>query len=172
MSAWLPPASGGSSRTETDEENLPVLTLKGFIRRAISPVEDYRITISIDIYQATAAEIHFAIPIKGAEKERRSVLRITREEGAVFGNRNGDKGAFHPESSPIPFPATRRDESRRPYLEVIVERAGGRWVAKLQGKEVGQASDDGNPKLPEFRVGTEGGEIRIETVTFEKLKEG
>jgi serine/threonine protein kinase len=170
MSAWLPPASGGRWSTETDDEHLPVLAGTGFTRRAFTAVEKYRITIGLDIHQATAAEVHFAIPVTAPEKERRFVLRVTRAEGAVFGTREGDKGTFHPEASPLPFPSSWLDEGRRPYLEVKFERAGGQWTAWFHGREVGQASDDGQPKLPEFRIGTEGGKVRIAEAFFRKLK--
>ncbi len=170
MSAWLPPASGGSWSTEEDDEHLTVLAGSGFTRRAFIAAEDYRITIGLDIHRAAAAEIHFAIPVSASEKERRFVLRVTRENGAVFGTRNGDKGTFHPEASPLPFPSSWLDEDRRPYLEVKVERAGGRWSVWFHGREVGQANDDGQPKLPEFRVGTEGGKVRVAEAYFRKLK--
>jgi hypothetical protein len=61
-----------------------------------------------------------------------------------------------------------RDHS--PYLEVKFERAGGQWMAWFQKRTVGNANDDGTPKLSEFRIGAEDGKARIDSVMFNKLK--
>jgi len=125
----------------------------------------------LDLYKAKAAEVHFAIPSSSPEKGRRLILRVTREQGAEFGTREGDKGKFIPlESTPIPFLPVNWSEDSQPYFEVKFVRAGRQWIVMYNGKEVGRAIDDGAQKLGELRIGAEGGQVRIDTVEFNKLK--
>jgi serine/threonine protein kinase len=169
MSTWFP--ISGRWTTEEDNDQAIVLAGSGFIRKEFQPEADFQITIGLDLYQAKASEIHFAIPRSAPEKESRLVLRVSREQGALFGTREGDKGAFIPIDSPsILFLPTNWSEDSRPYFEVKIERAGRQWIALYNGSEVGRVNDDSRPKLPELRIGTEGGKARIDTVEFSKLK--
>ena len=171
IASWVPPSAGGTWHTQRDDENLRVLEGTGYARRYFSPVEDYRIALGLDLHQAPAAEVHFAIPSNAPEKGQRLVLRVTKSDGAIFGTRDGDKGAFRPVGVAVPFPPASWFETRRPYLEVRFERAGGRWTAWFHGTEVGQAIDDGIAKSPEFRLVAEGGKtIRVDSAILTPLK--
>jgi hypothetical protein len=170
ISRWLPPAAGGTWQIEPDDEGLAVFTGSGFTRRVFRPVENFRVTIGLDVHEAAAAEVHFAIPAANPDAGRRFVLRVTRTGGAVFGSRDGDRGGFHPTGEAVPFPPAAWLKDRRPYLEVKLERAGNRWAVSFNGRAAGEADDDGRPKAPELRLAAEGGRARIDSVILTTLK--
>lgn len=169
LGRWLPPASGGVWRAATDEEPDPVLTGVGFTRRTFPPAENYRLALGLDVHEATAAEIHFAIPADAPDTGPRLVLRVSRADGATLGTRDGDRGAFRPRGGPVPFPPPAWFRDRRPYLEVRAERKGGTWEAWFSGQLVGSADDDGRPKAPELRLHAEGGPARVNSVVLTTL---
>ncbi len=161
----------GRWTTEKDSEKATVLAGNGFIRKAFQPEDNYRITIGLDLYEARAVEVHFAIADFEPEKSKRMVLRVTKEQGAVLGSRLGENGNFKPaKSAPVPFLPSNWSEDSQPYFEVKFVRAGELWMAWYNGRPVGHAIDDGSPKLAEFRIGTEGGKARIDSAEFTKLK--
>lgn len=167
---WPPPAAGGLWLLDRDEEGDAVLSGTGFTRRTFPPADDYRVTIGLDVHNAAAVELHFGIPAADPDSSCRYVLRVTRGEGATFGTREGDKGAFQPLGPPVAFPATNGFKGSRPYLEVKCERAGGRWSASFNGTEVGHATDDGRPKSPELRLHAKDGDARINSVALTPLR--
>src|SRR5207237_7020503 len=97
--------------------------------------EDYQVTIGLDLHQAAAADVHFALAADLPDKSRRFVLRITRSGGALFGTKDADRGAFHPAGEPVPFPSKEWFQDRSPYLEVRFARTGGVWQAWFNGTE-------------------------------------
>lgn len=167
---WRPPAAGGAWRLEADDESANVLAGTGFVRRAFAPLDDYRLTLGLDLHRATAAEVHFAIPAKWPERARRLVLRVTRAAGAELGTRDGDAGDFLPLAAAVPYPAPGWFDGRRPYLEVRLERAGPGWAAWFNGRPAGRVPDDGTAKSAEIRLHAEGGPARIDSVVLEKLE--
>jgi hypothetical protein len=96
-------------------------------------------------------------------------LRVTREGGAVFGTRDGERGAFHPVSPAVAFPSANWLRGRRPYLEVRAERGGGVWSVWFHGEPVARVPDDGTAKRPEFRLAAFDGPSRVDTVVLERL---
>ncbi len=169
LAHWLPPAAGGSWHKETDDEGAPVLAGTDFTRRTFSHHANYRVILGLDVYQAAAAEVHFAIPAKAPDSARRFVLRVSKAGGAVFGTRDGDRGPFRPLGPPVPFPPASWLEGRRPYLEVRVERTGDVWLVWFNGEPAGREADDGTPKAAEMRLAAEGGPARVDSVVLEKL---
>jgi eukaryotic-like serine/threonine-protein kinase len=169
---WLPPAAGGHWRIEPDDEGAKVLIGTGFTRRTFAAMSDYSLTIGLDVFDAAAAEVHFAIPARSPDNARRLVLRVSKLDGAAFGMKDGDKGELHPFGKAVPFPKSERFKESRPYIEVRVTRAGNAWSASFDGKEkiVGRMADDGSPKLSEFRVFADGGMARIDSVILERLR--
>src|SRR5262249_8262253 len=129
---------------------------------------DYRVTIGLDVHQATAAEVHFGLAARAPDTSPRFVLRVSKVGGAGFGKRGGDRGAVRPIGSAGPFPPPPWVEGRRLYLEVRVERAGGAWVVWFSGVEAGRADDD-TAKAAELRLHAEGGRARVDSVVLEKL---
>src|SRR5437899_12261508 len=115
-------------QVETDDEKTTVLAGTGFTRRSFVPPDDYRLTIGLDVHTASEAEVHFALPEASPDAGRRFVLQVSKERGAVFGRKDGDKGLFQAFSKPIPFPPAAWFEGKRPYLEVRFQRAGGAWA--------------------------------------------
>jgi hypothetical protein len=160
----------GAWGVERDDEGVAVLCGRGFARRPFAPSGDYRVTVGLDVHEAAAAEVHFAIPADRPETGRRLVLRVTRDEGGVFGTRDGDRGEFRPLGEPVPFPPARWFHDRRPYLEVQVARAGDVWAAWFRGEPAGRAADDGTPKAAEVRLCAVDGKARVDTVLLEELR--
>jgi hypothetical protein len=169
IAGWLPPAAGGAWKVEADDEGTVVLTGTGFTRRTFARADDYRVTIGLDVDRAAAAEVHFALPARAPDAARRLVLRVTKAAGAVFGTKDGDRGAFRPLAKPVPFPPAEWFDGRRPYLEVRIERAGGAWAVWFNGTEAGRAADEGVPKAAEIRLHAEGGRARVDSVILAKL---
>jgi hypothetical protein len=170
IAGWLPPASGGAWQVEPDDEGAVVFAGTGFVRRSFPPVEDYRVTVGLDVHRAAAAEVHFAIPARAPAGDRLA-LRVSKAGGAVLGTRAGDRGEFRPLWESVPFPPAGWFDGRRPYLEVRFARAGGAWAVWFNGTEAGRLADDGVPKAAEVRLYAEGGPARVDSVILEKLDE-
>jgi hypothetical protein len=157
-------AASGAWAIVPDDEGTPVFIGSGLIRRAFAPARDYQLTLGLDVHEAAAAEVHFAVNPNG----RRLVLRVTRDEGAVLGTKDADRGPVRPLFGPVPFPARNWFKDRRPYLEVRVERAGGGWSAWFRGELVGRVFDN-SPTSPEFRLAAHDGQVRVDTVLLVPL---
>ncbi len=167
---WRAPEAGGAWTVEKDDEKVNVLTGMGFAQRAYRPAAEYRITLGLDLHNATMAEVHFAIPARSSDSTPRYVVRMTRTDGAVLGTRVGNLGAFTPLSEPIPFPPKTWFEDRRPYLEVKVDRTDAGWVAWFNGVCVGRAVALADPTTDEFRIFADGGKARIDSAVLEGIR--
>jgi serine/threonine protein kinase len=165
LDRWIPI---GAWSVEADEEDTSVLSGAGLIRRRFVGYPDYRLIVGLDVYESSAAEVHFAIP-SDPTFARRLVLRVTRDNGAMFGTRDGDRGRFELVGLPVPFPSANWLKERRPYLEVKIERAGGYWSVWFHGDLAGRMADDGIPKADEFRLSAIDGRARADTVILERL---
>jgi eukaryotic-like serine/threonine-protein kinase len=165
LADWMPPSAGGVWGFEQDEEKGKVLAGTGFTRRRFHSPEDHRIIIGLDLHKADAAEIHFGLRPDG----RRFVFRVTKA-GSVLGIKNGDRSAFQPLTGEVAFPPEKALEGRSHYLEVRIDRAGGIWSVRFNGKDAGHVADDGPPKLSEIRLNAEGGMARVDSVILESLR--
>ncbi|HEY2786849.1 MAG TPA: serine/threonine-protein kinase [Fimbriiglobus sp.] len=166
---WRAPEAGGNWTVEKDDEKTPVLCGTGFTRRAYQAPAENRITLGLDLYRATVAEVHFGIPVRASESMPRYVLRITRAGGAVLGTRVGSRGEFTPGSEPIPFPPESWFQDRRPYLEVKIDRTAGGWAVWFNGKLVGRAAYAADT-ADEFRLFADGGKARIDSAILEPIR--
>jgi hypothetical protein len=167
---WLPPATGGTWELGTDEESEPILTGMGYTRRTFAPLENYRLTLGVDVHEAAMTEIHFAIPSAAPNAGERLVIQVSRSGGAVLGIRDGDRGEFQPQGDAIPFPSPAWLKDRKPYLEVRIERTGPKWTAWFNGQRVGSHQDDRQPKASELRINATGGTARVNSVFLTALK--
>jgi hypothetical protein len=165
---WKPPAAGGSWQFENDGDRARVLAGTGFTRRGFSPPENYRLTLGLDLQTATATELHFALRAS-APNGPRYILRVTKD-GARFGRKDGDKGAFQSIGGGAPYPQATWFAGRAPYVEVQIEHAGGWWTARYNGAVAGQAADDGAPTAGELRLNADGGAARVDSVNLEALQ--
>jgi hypothetical protein len=161
---WTP--LGGEWSAARDEEKGPMIEGSGTIRRSLPAAESYRVIIGLDVHEATAVEVQFAVPADKAG--RRFVLRICRESGAALGTRDGDRGPFTPVGTPVPFPSSNRFKSPRPYREVRIERVGHSWSAWFNGEPTGRLDDDGTDRLSEVRLWVQGGPARIDSAVLER----
>jgi eukaryotic-like serine/threonine-protein kinase len=167
---WLAPEAGGNWTVEKDEEGVSVLAGTGFTRRAYRHPTDYRITIGLDLHQATAAELQFGLPAKAAEVSPRYVLRVSKTDGAVLGTRVGSRGPLTPLAGPQAFPPAAWFQDRRPYLEVRIDRTPDGWVAWFNGTFLGRAAASAEPPADEFRLAAEGGKARIDSAILEPIR--
>lgn len=167
LSGWR--SSGGNWKIESDEENLSVLSGTGLIQRSFKPSDNYRISVGLDLHKASAVEIHFGVPTKSSDFSQRLVIRVSKTDGIRFGAKVGIKGEFRSIGSAVPFPPPSWFADRPPYVEVRFSFVGGAWVAFFGGVEIGRAEDDGSLKSADFRVLTDGGSVRIDSVILERL---
>lgn len=157
-------ATSGTWAVGRDEEGTPVLTGSGHVRRAFGPTPDYQLVLGLDVYEAAAAEVEFAVRPDG----RRLVLRVARDEGATLGTRAADRDHPRPLAGPVPFPGGNWFKGRRPYLEVRIERAGDWWSAYFRGTLVGRVQDAA-PTAPAFRLTAHDGQVRADTVLLTRI---
>jgi hypothetical protein len=154
---------------ERDAEGAFVLAGRGVIRRALPPLADYRLTLGVDLHQSAMVELHVALaPPVGAEQHR-LVLRVTKADGAVLGQKMSDDGPFEPLSKAVAYPTAAELADQSPYLELRAERRGGAWWLSFNGEVVGRHPDDGRAKLPEFRLAAEGGRARFADIEVVEL---
>ncbi|MFO0937677.1 MAG: serine/threonine-protein kinase [Gemmataceae bacterium] len=160
-------SSSGLNAVERDEEGSPILSVSGLIQHSLPETTDYRLTVGADIYQSKSLEIQL-IDSAGNEQSRRLVIRISREEGAVFGMRTGKKGAFQPLGSSIAYPSENWLKDRRPYLEIRVEKIGAIWSVWFHGELLGRTVAITN-SLNQLLILGENGRARLDTVVWERL---
>jgi eukaryotic-like serine/threonine-protein kinase len=151
-----------------DEEKGAVLSGRGAILHPLipPPPPDYRLSMGVDLKQASAVELHFGFHERTGEEQPRSVLRVSRE-GVSLGTVRSDGGALQSASSAIPFPKSSEDSS--PYRELSVERQGNTWFAFFNGRLVGKLQAVAGQELPEFRLVTEGGPALFESIVLSEL---
>jgi hypothetical protein len=160
-----------------DEEGNVIAGTGGVFRRllpASSPADgidssNYRLTASFRLHQAEAIEFHFGIHSVPGDNGPRYVLRVTRE-GAVLGERAGDRGEFVPRAKPLAAAI----EPERLY-GVQLDRQHGYWFALLHGKQidlVGALPARDGPESPELRLAAEGeaGPAHFADVRVDELK--
>lgn len=167
LKGWTAYGAGSAWQVGPDEDKARVLIGRGFVRRRFEPPENFRVTIGLDVHDADAVEVHFAL---SADLGRRLVLRVSKEGGAVLGGKVGDRAAFRPIAAAVPFPAEKWFKDRSPYPEVRFARVGGVWSAWFNGAEAGRVADDGTMAAGELRLNAEGGQARVDSVILEPLK--
>ena len=125
--------------------------------------------LTLDPYKATTVEV--VIATTGGASPTRWLVRLARQTGVTFGKRVG-AGAFESVGNavPLPTPEELKAASKRPYLEVRYERAGGRLIAWFQNQQLASTPDTGLT-TNEFRVQATGGAIRIDYAAIEALVE-
>lgn len=168
------PVGGGPWSIEQDDEKTAVLTGKNGVRRPFKPTKHFRVSIGLDFFQATTAEVVVAVSDGPADKAKQWSIRLERARNqAIFGVRDGDRGELQPIGIPVPVPTPKQIEEigKRPYLEVRYERAGGKIRAFYDSKLLGEIDDDGRVKMSEVKLLVDGGAVRIDTVAVEELKE-
>ena len=160
---------GGSVSLANDEEGGQILEIQNGAKRTFAPIPDFQIILGFDLYRAKAADLTVCVPDTDDESAPRLTLRVTRDPGAIIGTRTGDKGAFTASGSAVPYPTKEQLDGKVPYLEVRFARFGGKWEVGFNGVKVGTVPDNGTRTLPELRIRTEGGPVRIESVELQQL---
>jgi hypothetical protein len=167
LNGWTAFGPGSTWQVGLDDDRAKVLTGRGFVRRRFEAPESYRITLGLDLHDADAVEVHFGIT---RESGRRMVLRVTRQGGALLGEKVGDAGEFRPFGHAVPFPPEKWFKDRSPYPELRFERVTGWWLAWFNGTEVGRLAGDGSPEFGDLRLNAVGGQARVDSVILELLK--
>jgi len=168
IAGWVP--DGGFWKIEQDEEKSPVLSGTGGAIRRFEPPANFRVVLALDPYKATTVDVVIATTGPPATATR-WLVRLDRQTGVAFGKRVGS-GAFEPLDNAVPLPTPQElvAGSKRPYLEVRYERAGGTLTAWFQNQQLGSTPDTGLVTT-EFRVQATGGAIRIDYAALESLVE-
>jgi eukaryotic-like serine/threonine-protein kinase len=170
LQGWRPTVDGGMWSIEKDKEGVSVLAGTGFVRREFTPLQDYRLTVGLDVHEADAVELHFAIPQHPTESAGRLVLHVSRKNGALLGIRKGARGAFSALGGPVPFPLADWFKGRTPYLEVRCVKEGSTWSAWFHGREVGRVDAGQGPHLAEIQICGDSGAARIDSAVLERLE--
>ncbi len=151
---WTP--FGRPWTVELDDDRTPVLAGAGVVRRRFRPHgPDLRVTLGIDLHEATACEV--ALGDASASGPGQG-LRITRQGASV-----GDGPA-------VPFPSAREMEGRAPYLEVQIIEAGGRRLYYFHGALVASLPGGGPLREAALWVKAEGGRVRIESAQHDEVR--
>ncbi|MDX1944901.1 MAG: protein kinase [Pirellulaceae bacterium] len=166
---WRPQSGGWSPARNADRAD--VLQGTGVVRRAISlpdaegkstPVPYYRLTLFVQLHEATAAEVHFDLAAPSSKAERQ-VVRLT-SAGSQLGRRAGDAGELSRLGPVLPFelPATA-------VHVVVVERHTGGWWVTVDEQSLGGRRGLFADPAPEFRLRAEGGPAWFSDVSVEEL---
>ncbi len=164
---------GGVWKLEDDPEGSPALTGVGPATRQFdAPVANFRMTLSIDPYQAKRVDVVLATSADPPEKATRWLIRLDPATGATFGKQVGP-GEFKPigTAAPIPSPQDLKARGSVLYHEIKYQRAGGKLRAWFRGQFLGQASIDDDVRATEIRLEAIGGAIRLTEATLEELTE-
>ncbi len=170
---WKP--AGGNWAIEQDDEieKTTVLAGTGVAVRTFDAPPNFRVTLCIDPHLANAVEVQVAATNDPPASATRWLVRLDRGTAtASLGKRVGQGGAFEPVGTAVPLPTPQElvSASKRPYMEVKYERAGGTLVVWFLGQPLGSTPDAGL-KTTEFRVQALGGAIRIDLAALEELIE-
>jgi serine/threonine-protein kinase len=151
-----------------DSEGGRVLSGQGIIRRRLPSLDQFRVTLSIDLGQAAAAEVHFAIAPTPAPGGSRLVLRVT-SQGVVLARRPADRGELDVLSSAKPFMRSADPGRESPYRELQIERQSRQWLAFFNGELVGSSPATAEPELEELRLVIQGGPAFFESLEVAEL---
>jgi serine/threonine protein kinase len=169
LNGWSP--VGGLWSPTLDDEKGAVLSGRGTILRPLipPPPPNYRLSMGVDLKEATAAELHFGFHRPTDEGQARFILRVARE-GVSLGVSHSDQGPMQSASPPVPYPKS-DPEDVAPYREIKVERQGTTWYAFFDGRLIGSLQALPGPELPEFRLVTDGGPVLFESIMLAELVE-
>jgi eukaryotic-like serine/threonine-protein kinase len=147
--------SGIWSATQ-DAESTRILSGQGtlgkpaILRRTLPPLKNYRISLGMDLREAEAVEVQFALAKNEETDPRRFAVRITRE-GATLGERYGSEGPWKALSSTVPLP-TRADAGDINYWELRIDQLAGHWGAAFHGSTLKHGLRFRNDDVAEVRI--------------------
>jgi eukaryotic-like serine/threonine-protein kinase len=165
----------GSWRIDKDAEGATVIAgTEGVIRRSLPAYDHYSLAVGADLHKAAAVELHFGLdPYSSGMSSPgppRSVLRVSREEGARFGRRASDDAPFKPASDAVPVPRVENWTDKVPYVELRAERQGRWWHVYFNRQYLGALPDRGPAKAAEFRLLVEGGTAYFDAAEIAEMK--
>jgi serine/threonine protein kinase len=158
-----------------DAEGGKVLSGRGAVTRQLPQpdqrggrsLENYRLSMLVDLQTASAVELHFGIMPAAAAGPAHYVLRVAHD-GVRFGRIERDRQALKPISDAVRFPPPDRDAAVN-YHELRIERHRDQWLAFFDGKPVGHAPADPAAELPEIRMIAEDGTALFDAVELIEL---
>lgn len=172
INGW--PGVGGAVNVEKDDDGEDVLNIAREARRTYAPVPEHRLTIGLDLFKATQADVAPFLPaatVRDADAAApRLVLRVRRTAGAILGYVAGADGAFTPldSATAVPYPTEAEILERGPYPELRFDRLPGRYDVFFNARKVGSAPDGGTQRISELRVRSDG-PVRINHALIQGL---
>ncbi len=166
------PWVGQGVEIDKDGENKPVLTGRGTVTRHLPPLAHFRVTLALDLHEATTMDVVLATAEGPPATALRWLVRIDRANGAAFGKRVGPSGEFESVGllAPVPTAQQREKDELPPYLGLSYSCEGGTLTAWFNGRSLGSTSAAGL-HTAELRIEVNGGRVRIESAMIEELVE-
>jgi hypothetical protein len=158
LAPWQP--QEGTWIVSTDGEGGQVLAGRGIARRALRQVPSFVVSMAVDLHEAQAVEVQFAV----RPDDTRYVLRYERL-GAEFGQQKGDHGEFKPLGRRVAA-RTRDNDIVSPYVELRIERRGPVWLAYCDNQLIGSLETPTADSRAEILLAALGG-----TAYFDDLEE-
>jgi hypothetical protein len=156
LAPWQP--QEGTWTVSTDAEGGRVLAGRGVARRAIRQLPSFVVSMAVDLHEAQAVEVQFAV----RPDDMRYVLRYDRSS-AEFGQQKGDHGEFKPLGRRITL-RPRDNDVASPYVELRIERRGRVWLGYCDSQAVGSAENPTPDSRAEILLAALGGTAYFDDV--------
>jgi serine/threonine protein kinase len=168
---WMP-YTGVWSDTKDEDGAVVISGQDGVIRRELlrseqtspQPIPFYRLSLSVRLNEASAAELQFGIAATGELDSPRGLLRVTRER-VVVGHRQSNAGELETATDGI-----RKRITADRYHAIRLERRRFSWWAYFDDELVGTMPAEQQPQLAEFRLAAEGGPVWFADVAVQELR--
>ena len=143
---------------------------RGALKLPLVGKPPFRLAVGLEIRdEVTVVELLVAQSRGPADRAKHHILKIARG-GVQLGTKTGALGTWEPTGAPVAYPTRDQLGDSVPYLPVVIEVLGDRWLVKFNRMEVGVIPDDGALGLTEVNFFVRSGRVRIESVIFEGLK--
>ncbi|QVL30592.1 protein kinase [Telmatocola sphagniphila] len=166
LTGWSPLI--GAWSPGRDSEGAHILIGNGKNKARLPSEGDYRLSVEVDLYRAESVELRFAL----SRSDNSLVLRLSRNEGAVFGKCSSEDRPLIALSKSLPFQQL-EIENTPTYNEMRIEHLNGCWYAWFNGKYLGGCTESRTPLIGEFELTTSGGEAHFTGIELtEMMKPG
>ncbi len=133
----------------------------GVVKRALPPMEHYRVSVGVILQEAAVAEVHFGISLTEPDGPR-WIVRLS-QAGIQLGRRTGERGVFEARS---PLKSVKYEPEQ--YYVVDIDRRQSDWLVSSEREPLGTLAR-GENELPEIRLSVEGGQAWFAEILLDQL---